>query len=762
MPKSRKTDVVGETGAHLAAEVLTPIATVEPRGETMELDYYCELRNYPGCAFHVQAKGSSRPRYVDGFIRSNSVARKTIEGYWMKQVYPVYVLMSDTRARRTFYIRVSADTYQSGSTDTYSFKIPLSHEVTVENVGLLAAEILHFQPQVTPEWASEKAAEFQRTHPFLCHDLDQIDSFLEIMRGSDQSLQLQSRLAIQSMAQSGVLDSRRLENELISILKNSKDRITQSHVLSTLVAIQSPNAAHEVIKQIDRNTRLYEYRSSEPMWRHTYIDFLFHGLARLKVTNLREEMKRLIGHPDLNVLRGTLRLIGELKLPGLLDEIVVLLDHPDRGVRLQASHTLSELDQGKVEAALASLLRPESTPRQIASAIDALTQSGNAAGSKKVVQFKSHPSPGVRASVAMYLADVKEEEYFEDILSLLEDDYPDVSSAALHAWVVLSVSSQKKEESILPRLRDAFVGGHELRAATLLGALSHCASSASYETLICIYRQDCGQLRNYASYDQYGNWLSTIPIDLRTAALEILKKFDMSDLYDDICVSISRCELDLLPRYLSVAGEKKIAPAFDAIASLPSGRFEFWAGFCLPAMCNISLPDTIEWCKKAVVTTESLKILSQCCDFLDSHNVDARTIYSFTPRLLALFSDLENRRFPFLYSLIRRYKLERAASYIVADLPLLLGPARSTLRLPVSEMFQTLAALDYPKGHQELISFLPKSPPDFRRAILDYLWQHQPTKALPVLKQGLKDPELRIRELCEALLARANAEPPTS
>ena len=729
----------------------------------MELDYYCELRKYPDCAFHVQAKGSSRPKCVNGFIRSNSISRKTIEEYWLKQPYPVYVLMSDTRARRTFYIRASADTYQAGSTETYSFKIPLTHELTVENVGLLVPEILHCQPHVTPEWASERAAEFQKMHPFLCHDLDRINSLLEIMRGSDQSLQLQSKLAIQSMAQAGLLDSQRLESELISILKNCKDRITQSHVLDTLVAIQSPNAAHEVIKQIDRNTRLYEYRLSEPMWRHTYITFLFRGLARLKITNIREEIKRLIGHPDPNVLRGTLQLISELKLPGFLDEIVMLLDHPDRGIRSQASRTLSVFDQDKVESALASLLHPQSTPRQIASAIDTLTQSGNAAGSGKVIEFKSHPSPNVRASVARYLGVLKEEEYFEDILSLLEDDYPDVSSAAQQAWITLSsVPSQRKEESILPKLRDAFVTGRELQASALMGALSPYASIASYETLAFIYRNDHGQVRNYASFDQYGNWLSTVPIDLRTAALNILKRFDISELHDDICNSIQACERDLLPRYLEVAGEMKIENAFKAITSLPRARFEFWSGFCLQAMCAINLTDTLEWCKEVVVTTESLKILEECCDLLDRHHIDARSIKHFTLRLLALFSDPRNRCFPFLYRLVRRYQLVNAATYIVADLPLLLGPARDNLRLPASEMFETLAALDHPKGHEELVKFLPQFPPDLRRTILDYLWRHQPAKALPAIKQGMRDPELNIREFCELLLKSSNGEPSTS
>jgi len=181
MPKNRETDVTGDIGAHLAATVLAPITTVESRGETMELDYYCELRKFPGCAFHVQAKGSASPTYSHGMISSLPISRKTIEEYWMKQPYPVFVLMSDVRTGRTYYIRVSGQFYEEGTTETYTFKIPLTNELTAENVGQLTPEILEYQPQLSPEQASQLAAEYKLAYPLLCHDLDQIESFLEIM-----------------------------------------------------------------------------------------------------------------------------------------------------------------------------------------------------------------------------------------------------------------------------------------------------------------------------------------------------------------------------------------------------------------------------------------------------------------------------------------------------------------------------------------------------------------------------------------------------
>ncbi len=142
MPKSRPTDVTGDVGEHLAAMVLAPIATVEKRAETMELDYYCELRTQPGCAFHVQAKGSEEPTYGPKSISSLPVSRKTVEEYWLAQVYPVYVLMADVRTKRVFYVRVTEETYERGDSKSYTFRIPLANELTAENVGRLVPEIL--------------------------------------------------------------------------------------------------------------------------------------------------------------------------------------------------------------------------------------------------------------------------------------------------------------------------------------------------------------------------------------------------------------------------------------------------------------------------------------------------------------------------------------------------------------------------------------------------------------------------------------------
>ncbi len=194
-----------------------------------------------------------------------------------------------------------------------------------------------------PEDAARYAAEYQQRNALLCHDLTEIDAFLEIMRGSDQDAQLNAKIAIQTLVQSSRLDSVRLESGLIDIFRNCKDRITQHHVLDTLVAIDATSAGPEIIKQIDRNTRMYEYRGLPPEARHAHIQFLFHGLARLRPSHLVEDVKRLITHPDPVVLRGTLWLIAELKTRGLGDHLLALLNSTVTSIREEAARVIAVL-----------------------------------------------------------------------------------------------------------------------------------------------------------------------------------------------------------------------------------------------------------------------------------------------------------------------------------------------------------------------------------------------------------------------------------
>ena len=672
MPKKNPSDVSCDVGAHLAAEVLANISTVEPRGETMELDYYCELRDYAGRAFHVQAKGSVDPTYGPTTISSLPVSRKTVEEYWLRQVYPVYILMADVRNHRVFGLRITKDVYESGISATYTFRIPLSNELTAENIGRLMPDILANQPTMTSEEARELGEQFQQKNPLLCHDLHQIDAFLEIMRGSDQSAQVNAKIAIQTLVKSGQMDSHRLESGLIEIFRNCKDRITQNHVLDTLVAIEASNAGPEVIKQIDRNTRTYEYRSLSPDDRHVHMDFLFHGLARLRPTHLIEEVRNLIAHPDQVVLRGTLWLIGELKLRGLGDQILALLNSPNSAIRDEAARVIAFLDQKAMKAELTRILANSSSPAQLAAVITSLAQSQCFEEEKYVVTFLLHTAPEVRMAAAEYLGASGNSDHFQRLINSLLDEEPEVRQSAHNGLGRLTgVSAATKEAALRNLLRETWSSGKRAQAATVMGELWNCAEEGSRQLLVEIFRRADGISENCSYYDEYGNVRLTFPINLKTQALDILGRGNVDDLVDDIIGGLVASGTDSLGIYLRVIAEKKLIGAFEAIHGLSPELVAEWAGEVLATAQTLDPDRAFAWAKAEVMKTQDSRVFFGFCHILHHRGIDLSSTPGFVDRLRALFSHAENRLMSEFYDLVRRYKVTDVSNLIAGDLSLI-------------------------------------------------------------------------------------------
>lgn len=758
MPKNKQTDVTGDIGAHLAAGVLAPIATVEARGETMELDYYCELRTHAGRAFHVQAKGSEEPSYGKDFITSLPISRKTIEEYWFKQVYPVYVLMADVRARRVFYVRVTTDNYETGASETCTFRIPLSQELAPENVGNLLPDILANQPKMTTEEAAGTAARFRQENPLLFHDLNEIDAFLEVMRGSDQTAQMRAKVAIQTLAASSRLDSHRLESGLIEIFRNCKDRITQSHVLDTLVAVEATDAGPEIIKQIDRNTRTYEYMSLTQAARHPNIDFLFRGLARLRPPHLVDEVKKLLDHPDPVVLRGALWLAGELKLHGLNNRLVAFLNSPHTALRADAARVIASLGQKATRGELQKIMRRPNTPAQLAAVINALTQSQCFDAEAEVVRCISHDSRDVRAAAADYLSASGNPDHFNLLITALRDEEPEVRKAARRGIARFSTITQAdKEAALLMALRETFDSGQKPQAATIMVELAKYAGNASRLLLVEIFRSAAGRSERKDYYDEYGNWRCGGCINLKVQAIGILSRGHLDDLADEIVAELATADEDALPVYLRVVAEKGLVSAFDVIKRLPSELIAEWAGEVVGTAYTLKPDEAIKWATDEITKTQDPRLFIGFCRTLQSRGVDLRTILGFVEHLQQLFSNLDNRVWLGFYEMIRHYQVPEASKIIAGDLRLILGPEARERNMPIWEMYETLAALPDPEGHQSLLQHVRVCPPQNRLPILEYLTKYRPELARVELPCHLNDAELVVREGVERLTADLSA-----
>jgi hypothetical protein len=738
--------------------VLAPIATVEARGETMELDYYCELRTHAGCAFHVQAKGSEEPTYGEDFITSLSISRKTVEDYWLKQVYPVYILMADVRTRRVFFLRVTKDNYEPGSSENCTFRIPLSQELTAENVGNLMPDILANQPKMTPEEAAWTTAQFRQDNPLLCHDLSEIDAFLEIMRGSDQTAQMKAKIAIQTLVAFSRLDSHRLESGLIEIFRNCKDRITQSHVLDTLVAIGATGAGPEIIKQIDRNTRTYEYMSLEQEVRHPHIDFLFQGLARLRPLRLVEEVRRLFDHPDPVVLRGALWLTGELKLRGLNDRLMAFLNSPYPAIRDDAARVIAALNQKATKAELLRILNNPTTPKQLAAAINALTQARCFDAEQEVVGCLSHQVSDVRAAAADYLGATENADHLDRLIRALRDEEPEVRQKAAQGIARLSsIAQADKEVALLRALNETLEAGEKPQTAAIMGKLANYAGDASRPLLVKIFRSADGKSERQTYYDEHGAWRLIIPINLKVQALEILSRGNVDDLADEIVAGLADSDEDALAAYLRVVAEKRIVGAFEMIKGLPTELIADWAGQVLVTAYTLKPDDAVSWATEQLMKTQDPRVFFGFCGTLHACGVDLRTAPGFIDHVRQLFSNLDNRAWPGFYELVRRYQIPGASAVIAGDLRLILSGEAHERNMPIWEMYETLAALPESDGHQSLLRHVRVCPPQNRLPILEYLTKYQPELAREELPHHLNDAELAVREGAERLIAELSS-----
>jgi hypothetical protein len=554
------------------------------------------------------------------------------------------------------------------------------------------------------------------------------------------------------------LESHRLESGLIEIFRNCKDRITQSHVLDTLVAIGATGAGPEVIKQIDRNTRTYEYMSLEQEVRHPNIDFLFQGLARLRPPRLVEEVKKLFDHPDPVVLRGALWLTGELKLRGLNDRLMAFLNSPYPAVRDDAARVIAALDQKATKAELQKILKNPTTPTQLAAVINALTQSQCFDAEQEVVGCISHGARDVRAAAADYLGASANATHFDLLLNALRDEEPEVRQKAGQGIARLStIPHTDKEIALLKALRETFDSGKKPQAAAIMGELAKYAGDASRPLLVEIFRSADGRSERNIYYDEYGNWRLAGTINLKVQALGILSRGNVDELADEIVAALAASDEDALAMYLSVVAEKGIVGAFEVIKDLPAELIADWAGQVLATAHTLKPDDAVAWAIEQLMKTQDSRVFFGFCGTLHARGVDLGTTPGFVEHVRQLFSNLDNRAWPGFYELVRRYQIPGASAVIAEDLRLILGLEARERNMPIWDMYETLAALPDPGGHQSLLRHVRVCPPQNRLPILEYLAKYRPELARAELPHHLNDAELVVREGAERLIAELSA-----
>jgi hypothetical protein len=758
MQRTITSDIVGDEGEDLAGLLLRRVAVVNKPGKDIGLDLHCELRDDPSLEFWVQAKGSEYPSYgSDRTVSSLPVDRKTIESYWLTKFHPVYIFMSDTRRQRTYFLAITKQTYQprNSSSKTHVFLIPLQNEITKENVGGFIADVIRRQPTLTPGDALAWVEKYRQEHPLLYQDLDQIATFLEIMRGSDQDSQVGAKFVIKEMFESGKLDSDRLINGLIAIFQNCRDVITQNHVLETLIFLRARQIIPDIIRQIGSNLNLPEYRRTHPEHRYRYTSFLFAALVQLDARNILSTIRVYLQHPESNIVQEAAFACGELRLNGGAPDLLLLLSHPETNVRIIAAQALAKYGHKYIAKECIEILRKANMGDAVHGAIYALAFFNNREHVGDVVKFVRDDNPHIRQAVADYLGRIDATEYADLLVDLMVDDDLDVRSQAGISFLDhLSLTNHQKERLILPKLEVSFDHREEIKVAMLLGAVQRCSGDVAKPLVLRIYWEDDGVLVNHTIMDANGQTCGTQPIDLKTSALEILKRHDIADIHDDIVRQINHAGEEVLVKYINAAWELKLPEAFNAITSIRDEYMLNMSGFIVTGLMELDRDRATNWALSEIEKEPSLSMCLVCCSIFELMGLQKQIAKVVHMQLRRHFQEPANRLVPGIYRFLREYKVSETTPIIIDDLNAdKYGDLEEdqTLLL-IDQMIQTLGTVGGQQGRDFLINLLSIVGLRFKMQILPLLSTIVDEPSIEAIRKCLYDPDPDVRELADRLI----------
>ena len=757
----------GDKGELMAELLLSEVARVNPYKKDIGLDFMCELRAHAGVMFYIQAKGSSTPAYTETTISSLPIECKTIEEYWFMKRDPVFLLMSDVTANKTYYLLVARDTYRPrcAGQKTYTFSIPLSNEITRENIGNFVVTVMRNQRNVSQEEVERFLEEHYEKNPELYHDLDEIDRFLEVMRGSDQEAQFETKMLLRQRNEAGVPISQKLRQGLISIFISCKDRITQSHVLDALLFTNERSVIPEILKQVERNLRLYEYRWSDESRHHTYISFLFNALVRFKATNILEELNYFMRIKDININRCAIRASGELKVHGTIPSILRSLGHPDDGVRYDVAQALSKLGKTKVNGELNKILKISEDNWQITGAIETLAKFKNAKAMEEVLSLAESPSRDIRKAVALYLGEINPLEHMEILLRLMVDDDHKVRSEAIRSVSKSlpvkraefgahklsqnqTIKAEKLERLVLPLLKDKYENGEVLSVISLL---SFCKGSQSLPTLLYIYRNEKGSGKNFELAGPTGDVEGIQYIDLKTAVLEILKQYNLSEINDDVVQQIELANIETRHKYIIVAGEMKLEAAFEPLIKILGEENLEDRNWTISSLVNIDALKSRIWAVSTLRSNPSLELSLICFEIFQRLGIEKEEDSLIKEQVIRLMNQAEVRQDVRIYNYIDRYNVSEVIPLIVNDL----RNGRIEFSLAYT-MIKTLALFKTPEGRDLAIYALKIAEGGYQRLLIEVLGNIGDSESISVVREYSDHPDPDISKLVERILSRTS------
>lgn len=746
MVRTSKADITGYRGESLLRFLLSPVASLTKPDIDVGLDFACSLHEDPSIKFDVQVKASFAPSLTEFSIISHSIKRNTIERYWLKLPNPVFVFVLDIRRGKAYYAVVNRETYRPRVRGkTYRFPVPLANEITAENIGKFVSDVVNNQSHKTEQERESFLKHYYLENRDLYHDLDEDARFLEVMRGSDQQAQLEVKMLLRHRSESGVPISHTVRDGLIDIFKNCKDVTNQIHVLDTLVHINERSVIPEIIKQVNRNIRTYEY-----LWaggRSNDVDFLFQGLVRFRATEAANDLRTFLNRKDPHILRGAARACGELRLKRNAPNLLKLLSHPDENVRFDASRALSQVMSPKVKSKLLSILHKR--PAELDGVIRTLAETRDRALASIVAPLASATNSQVREAVAYCLGIVDPKTHIQLLVSMMIDDDFKVREQAkrsVHSCISQGILSTIEIEQVaLPMLREAY---SEERIQQTDALLHFCKGDLSIPTLLEIYFDEKPHQKEFEYRDSAGNVYMPY-IDLKVNILEVLKKRSIPEVGADIIRRLESGDSNLHVKYIIAAGEMKLQEAFVPLSELFLAERQPNIGWIRSALFSID-PDRAKSFAWDVLKTEcSLDVAMSCFEILHSFMKDKGTtkdVEDLIKSRIVRLAKRKNVRADVRFQMwVRNFKVTEVVPLLMKDL----RADKIEITVNILEMIKN------PEGRDFVISKLSSLDSSLKNVCLQWLGSIGDAQSIDAISEYVYDTDPDISRMAKSIIQKA-------
>lgn len=566
--KSQKTGYTGESNARLC---LSRVAFVNKYECDFGLDFFCELTQDKSQNFFVQAKSSRSPKRDENFIYSLPVRMETVKDYWLKKTYPVFVVMSDlSEMGQVYYLLVNHETlgnplYEK-SEKSIRFRIPLANKLSSFD-------------ETNPEFIQEVMTNQASQLSFEVTDLEEVN-LLKIMRGSDQSKQIKVREIIKNNLKKYKAKSA-FKKALRDILIGCKDRVTQHHVLETLILLDDKKIIKEIPEQIERNTKLFDYRSAEETRKYTFTSFLFDGLVKLKAKpDIYEEIRSFLDSGEMNLIRDVIRTVGGLKIEKGVDMVLSFFQSDRMEIRWEAYEALAKISGSKLNGKLYKLIKNSSYGNEVSSAIYccSIKNLKSTALIEAILDNIGNKSPKVRKSICKYLGEVKVKNRIELLKLLLFDESHEVRREARRSLLGIDEKDIGDiEANVLTRYTDM---DGLLYKADLIGTLNEFATRKSISFLKKVIVNE--QKTKSAQYTGLDGYSRNATINLGANAMVVLIKLIGDGATPLLLTSLEESTDEYFQvRVVMALGnlrDKRALETLEKIEKKSDGRLANWAG----------------------------------------------------------------------------------------------------------------------------------------------------------------------------------------